>query len=286
MRLLCSCRPHQDCHADVLIRLFRREFLPRRIIYIGSGSQLQKQRTKWASPFQPGFSYTYEECALQYARWLRCPDQAWLLAQVGSLRGCALACECPPGQPCHGEVLSAAAAEAPQQPASEDEPLPSSPAVHLRSDHWGHERASQEASCRLLGQDKPQSPASSQCSSRDHSHSGSDAVGRRRASRLPSGPCSRRGLSPLSFPSSRTFCCRSHSDCTRTFLEAQGLPSWGPHAPVIITSYSKGRCQVREWNPGRAPLLRQGPRPACQHGPQQGEPPPAGAGGSGRPLSA
>ena len=24
------------------------------------------------------------------------------------------------------------------------------------------------------------------------------------------------------------------------FLEAQGLPSWGPHAPVVITSYSKG----------------------------------------------
>ena len=126
---------------DVLIRLFSKEFLPRRVIYIGAGSQLNKQRTIWASPFEPGFRRTYEECALQYAQWIRHPDQAWLLAQVRDLRGCALACECPPGQPCHGEVLAAAAAEEEAHSAAASSPLSSSRPAQRWSDHWGHERA-------------------------------------------------------------------------------------------------------------------------------------------------
>jgi hypothetical protein len=55
---------------------------------------------------------------MQHARWFHIPAQAWLGRQVHTLRGCALACECPPSQPCHGEVFATAAALKSDSPAS------------------------------------------------------------------------------------------------------------------------------------------------------------------------
>ena len=71
----------------------------------------------------PGESDTYDVCAIKYRRWLMLPQQAWLRERLCELRGARLICECPPGVPCHGDVLAALAAIAgPRQPSVGGQP--------------------------------------------------------------------------------------------------------------------------------------------------------------------
>ena len=123
--------------------LFKHGIGVTQMVRVGHGSASTKQRSKWAFPFLPGRNYTYQGAALSYADWLLgiSVEALQLRAGLSELCGCALACECPPGQPCHGEVLAAAAAEADSRPAAASGPPLSSRPAHRWSDHWGHERA-------------------------------------------------------------------------------------------------------------------------------------------------
>jgi hypothetical protein len=105
--LMCTCSLNQRCHGDVLIELFERTWAGKPTVYIGSGSRAHKRTTVWASPFVPGEKFTYEESAVRYRAWLHQSEQAWLRKRLPELAGHRLICECPPGEPCHGDVLGA-----------------------------------------------------------------------------------------------------------------------------------------------------------------------------------
>lgn len=89
------------------------------------GTIVVARPTKWGNPFTPagardaGYEGTDDElramCAQAFRQWLR-GDFVWqfangaarrerILADLAELRGHDLACWCPPGDPCHGDVL-------------------------------------------------------------------------------------------------------------------------------------------------------------------------------------
>jgi len=62
--------------------------------------------TRWGNPFTAASAEERAAAVAAYARWIDAPEQAALLAQArAALRGFDLACWCPPGGPCHADVL-------------------------------------------------------------------------------------------------------------------------------------------------------------------------------------
>ena len=80
--------------------------LPDRHVYIGPGHFSHRwQVGPWSNPFLAGKDGTHFETVLRYGEWLA--SQPSLLAQLGSLSGCTLVCDCPHNRLCHGDVLAA-----------------------------------------------------------------------------------------------------------------------------------------------------------------------------------
>ena len=80
--------------------------LPDKHVYIGPGHFSHRwQVGPWSNPFLAGKDGTHFETVLHYAEWLL--SQPSLLAQLGSLSGCTLVCDCPHNRLCHGDVLAA-----------------------------------------------------------------------------------------------------------------------------------------------------------------------------------
>lgn len=85
--------------------------MPPNTIYVGRGS-------RWGNPFVVGKDGTTEECVAKFRDMLMpythhgenplekfCISEANITDAQASLRGKNLACWCPPGQPCHADVL-------------------------------------------------------------------------------------------------------------------------------------------------------------------------------------
>ena len=83
-------------------------------VYVGQTEGCSRNpRTKWASPFVPGQHGTHEECFTKYVLWFR--SQKELRESLNEISGRELACECPPGQPCHADFLASQARMKPGQ---------------------------------------------------------------------------------------------------------------------------------------------------------------------------
>jgi hypothetical protein len=68
------------------------------------GAVLVARPSRWGNPFGVGPNLSRAEAVALYEEWLRLqPD---LLEQLPHLRGRRLACYCPLGEPCHGDVLA------------------------------------------------------------------------------------------------------------------------------------------------------------------------------------
>ena len=77
-------------------------------LYVGQTEGCSRSpRTKWASPFVPGQHGTHDECFTKYVLWFR--SQKELREFLNEIAGRELACECPPGQPCHADFLASQA---------------------------------------------------------------------------------------------------------------------------------------------------------------------------------
>ena len=77
-------------------------------VYVGQTEGCSRSpRTKWASPFVPGRHGTHDECFTKYVLWFR--SQKELRESLNEIAGRELACECPPGQPCHADFLASQA---------------------------------------------------------------------------------------------------------------------------------------------------------------------------------
>jgi hypothetical protein len=73
--------------------------MPPGAVYVG-------RPTRWGNPFVVGAEHPAAECVAAYRRWLAEPEQLPLrTAARRELAGHDLACWCPPGQPCHADVL-------------------------------------------------------------------------------------------------------------------------------------------------------------------------------------
>ena len=117
--LVCHCRPGRACHADKIMEQYAARFGERasKMVYVGNGhSATRLQRTQWASPFKIGPHGEPDECLEKYAQWFEQPAQWTLRESLAELRGAALVCECPPGQPCHADFLAARLAASPWRP--------------------------------------------------------------------------------------------------------------------------------------------------------------------------
>ena len=68
---------------------------------------------KCASPFVPGQHGTPAECFTKYVLWFR--SQKELRGSLNEISGRGLACECPPGQPCHADFLASQARMKPER---------------------------------------------------------------------------------------------------------------------------------------------------------------------------
>ena len=75
-------------------------------VYIGPGHFSHRwPLTQWQNPFRIGEGRTAIESVLHYARWIA--DQDHLLADLTSLHGKTLVCDCPHNVLCHGDIIRA-----------------------------------------------------------------------------------------------------------------------------------------------------------------------------------
>lgn len=91
--------------------------MPANTVYVG-------RPTRWGNPFHVGLQGDAAECVRAYRSWLR--TMPGLVADIRlALAGKDLACWCPPGQPCHADVLLeiANSEEAPDGQAGRDQPV-------------------------------------------------------------------------------------------------------------------------------------------------------------------
>ena len=87
-------------------RLLHGKSLEKSEIYIGDGHFSHRWNpTMWSNPFKKGRHGSGLEVVLKYSQWI--PEQAQLLAQLDSLVGGTLVCDCAANQLCHGDVLRA-----------------------------------------------------------------------------------------------------------------------------------------------------------------------------------
>ena len=108
IRLGLQPPPGEESRYPHLLRIPDLKELPKDFIYIGRGNlKMRLAQTKWASPFTVGPHGTAEACLRRYAHWLQ--TQPDLLREAQNLQACALVCDCPAGQACHGEALIAEA---------------------------------------------------------------------------------------------------------------------------------------------------------------------------------
>ena len=62
--------------------------------------------TRWGNPFRAAAPADRAEAVQKYHCWLLHPARRNLRQEAGRcLRGANLACWCPPGEPCHADVL-------------------------------------------------------------------------------------------------------------------------------------------------------------------------------------
>jgi Domain of unknown function (DUF4326) len=80
-------------------------------VYIGRGRDPRTgEPGRWGNPFRIGRDGERDEVIERYRRWLweKIESDCIDLAELASLHGKALGCWCAP-EPCHGDVLEAAA---------------------------------------------------------------------------------------------------------------------------------------------------------------------------------
>jgi hypothetical protein len=66
--------------------------------------------TRWGNPFRAATPAARPAAVAHYAQWIARPAQSRLRAAARRcLRGFHLACWCPPGGPCHADILLAIA---------------------------------------------------------------------------------------------------------------------------------------------------------------------------------
>ena len=63
--------------------------------------------SKWGNPFRVGPDVTPDMAVTDYHEWLKFSAAGRLICTAARhvLRGKHLACWCPPGQPCHADIL-------------------------------------------------------------------------------------------------------------------------------------------------------------------------------------
>jgi hypothetical protein len=93
-----------------------------------------KRGTKWGNPYEIGtegvpdnatavrlhhewFLHSDEVLTYRWGKGFRRADPIWQRANLPSLRGCDLACNCQQGEPCHGDLLLKLANSRPAAPS-------------------------------------------------------------------------------------------------------------------------------------------------------------------------
>ena len=241
--LVCHCNLQAACHADVLIRCFKEQYPAAEsaaVVFIGQGSSgVRRDRTRWASPFIPGTHGTYDQCLIKYIDWFA--QQPQLREALPELRGKILLCECPWGDACHGDFLAAevAALAAPSAQGVEAA-FPPPPAPHPAkrarargARGRGGRRAAMFAAVLpgVQGSVPPVVPV------RWPQESFQRALWKLfPADWLYGAKC----------PLVEDLLCLPPFGIYPEYLEAEGLDSWGPGSPCIISDYARGSRRLAE----------------------------------------